>query len=265
MLVLSRKKNESIIVGYEEVRITIVEIRGDKVRLGIQAPRDCPVQREEVFNAINIQGPLWETLLLTLQSQYDDRRGHGLPWADPAGLEQELLFKLPTDGSPKEKLVLYIDPAVSAEQFAQAYNLPVLMSGKSHRIVRRPDRPYLLVLGQDGTGQELPTDLHQVFKAVVDELSIYWNPLLPLELLALAVVCPDILERRGLTAAGMVYAEHPPLSFEGYTGLYDDQFRTAFEAVYVPSLMRLPSGQIRWVIHQGLYEGCGVPTAMHIV
>lgn len=265
MLVLSRKKNESIIVGHEEVRITIVEIRGDKVRLGIQAPRDCPVQREEVFNMINTQRPLWETLLPTLQSQYNDRRGHGLLWADPAGLEQELLFKLPTDGSAKEKLVLYIDPSVSAEQFAQAYNLPVLMSGKSHRIVNRPDWPYLLVLRQDGTEKESPTDLRQVFKAVVDHLTIWWNPLLPLEILALVVQCPDILNRRGLTAAGMVYAEQPPLSLGGHSGLYDDQFRSAFEAVYVPSLVRLPSGQTRWVIHQGLYEGCGFPTAMHVV
>lgn len=51
MLVLSRKKNESIIIG-ENIRIVIVEVRGDKVRLGIEAPGDVPVHRQEVYNAI---------------------------------------------------------------------------------------------------------------------------------------------------------------------------------------------------------------------
>lgn len=51
MLVLSRKKNESIMIG-DDIVITIVEIRGDKVRLGIVAPRDVPVHREEVYEAI---------------------------------------------------------------------------------------------------------------------------------------------------------------------------------------------------------------------
>ncbi len=50
MLVLSRKKNESIMVGDNE--IVVVEIRGDKVRLGIQAPEDVPVHRKEVWLAI---------------------------------------------------------------------------------------------------------------------------------------------------------------------------------------------------------------------
>ncbi len=44
MLVLSRKKNESIIID-ENIVITVVEVRGDKVRLGIQAPREVPIHR----------------------------------------------------------------------------------------------------------------------------------------------------------------------------------------------------------------------------
>lgn len=52
MLVLSRKKNESIVID-NDVVVTIVEIRGDKVRLGIQAPKDRPVHREEVYEAIH--------------------------------------------------------------------------------------------------------------------------------------------------------------------------------------------------------------------
>ena len=51
MLVLSRKKNESIIID-QEIRITVVEIRGDKVRLGIEAPKEVPVHRSEIHEAI---------------------------------------------------------------------------------------------------------------------------------------------------------------------------------------------------------------------
>ena len=52
MLVLSRKKNETIVVD-EHIRITVIEIRGDKVRLGIEAPKELPVHREEVWAEIN--------------------------------------------------------------------------------------------------------------------------------------------------------------------------------------------------------------------
>jgi carbon storage regulator len=51
MLVLSRQKDESIVIG-DDVEITIVDVRGDKVRLGITAPREIPVHRREVYDAI---------------------------------------------------------------------------------------------------------------------------------------------------------------------------------------------------------------------
>ena len=51
MLVLSRQKDESIMIG-DDVEITIVDVRGDKVRLGITAPREIPVHRMEVYKAI---------------------------------------------------------------------------------------------------------------------------------------------------------------------------------------------------------------------
>lgn len=51
MLVLSRKKNESIIIN-NDITIVVVEIRGDKVRLGVEAPKEVPVHRREVYEAI---------------------------------------------------------------------------------------------------------------------------------------------------------------------------------------------------------------------
>jgi carbon storage regulator len=54
MLVLSRKKNESIIIN-DNITVTVIEIRGDKVRLGIEAPKDVSVHRREVYEAIQNQ------------------------------------------------------------------------------------------------------------------------------------------------------------------------------------------------------------------
>jgi carbon storage regulator len=51
MLVLSRQRDESIMIG-DNIVITIVDIRGDKVRLGINAPAEIPVHRQEVYDAI---------------------------------------------------------------------------------------------------------------------------------------------------------------------------------------------------------------------
>jgi carbon storage regulator len=51
MLVLSRQRDESIIIG-DNVVITIVDVRGDKVKLGIEAPKEIPVHRREVYEAI---------------------------------------------------------------------------------------------------------------------------------------------------------------------------------------------------------------------
>jgi carbon storage regulator len=51
MLVLSRKRDEQIVIN-DLITITIVEIRGDKVRLGIEAPADVPVHRREVYEAL---------------------------------------------------------------------------------------------------------------------------------------------------------------------------------------------------------------------
>lgn len=55
MLVLSRKKDEKIMIG-DSITLMVIEIRGDKVRLGIEAPKDVTVHREEVYDAIKRDG-----------------------------------------------------------------------------------------------------------------------------------------------------------------------------------------------------------------
>jgi carbon storage regulator len=61
MLVVSRKKNESLIIN-DDITIVIVEIRGDKVRLGVEAPKEVPVHRREVYDAIRgYSGSGWST------------------------------------------------------------------------------------------------------------------------------------------------------------------------------------------------------------
>ena len=51
MLIVPRKKNESIVIN-NDITIVVVEIRGDKVRLGVEAPKEVPVHRREVYDAI---------------------------------------------------------------------------------------------------------------------------------------------------------------------------------------------------------------------
>jgi carbon storage regulator len=56
MLVLSRKRDERIVIG-DNVVVTVVDVRGNKVRLGIDAPSDVPVHRQEVFDAMRRDKP----------------------------------------------------------------------------------------------------------------------------------------------------------------------------------------------------------------
>jgi carbon storage regulator len=57
MLVLTRKKNESIVIG-DDVKITIVDVRGDQVKLGITAPKNVSVHREEIYLEIQKENQL---------------------------------------------------------------------------------------------------------------------------------------------------------------------------------------------------------------
>jgi carbon storage regulator len=81
VLVLSRKKNESIIIN-DDITVVIVEIRGDQVRLGIEAPKHVPVHRREIYDQI--------------------QKGNGHPKPEP---EPEPAPKIiPDDGHPRRVL-----------------------------------------------------------------------------------------------------------------------------------------------------------------
>ncbi len=75
MLVLSRQRDESIIIG-DNIVVTIVDVRGDKVRLGIEAPREVSVHRREVYEAIQRENKQ------AAQIQLDDARQIGRGPAD---------------------------------------------------------------------------------------------------------------------------------------------------------------------------------------
>lgn len=68
MLVFSRKKNESIVIG-NDIVVMVVEIQGDRVRLGIEAPKTVPVHRQEVYDAIHRKEQ--QTIKENLQNEED--------------------------------------------------------------------------------------------------------------------------------------------------------------------------------------------------
>ncbi len=72
MLVLSRQRDEAIMIG-DEIEITVVDVRGDKVRLGITAPSSVAVHRKEVYEAIQREGGESRTVEGTLTTVDDDR------------------------------------------------------------------------------------------------------------------------------------------------------------------------------------------------
>jgi carbon storage regulator len=78
MLVLTRKSNQSIMIG-DDIEVSVLSIMGEKVRIGIQAPRDIPVFRKEVY--LEIQ---------------QERNGAGSGSDDPRGEVDEALRKLGT-------------------------------------------------------------------------------------------------------------------------------------------------------------------------
>ncbi|MFH0911608.1 MAG: carbon storage regulator CsrA [Planctomycetota bacterium] len=85
MLVLSRRKDETIMIG-DDVEITIVDIKGDTVRLGINAPRVIPVHRKEVYEAI--------------QRENIAAKEQAVPDADTLGALSALIRKKKEQGQP---------------------------------------------------------------------------------------------------------------------------------------------------------------------
>ena len=84
MLVLSRKKDESVVIN-NNIRIVVVEIRGDKVRLGVEAPKEVPVHRSEVYEAIN--GDESDNSITTVNNV--PAISESCKPADPSGLVQD--------------------------------------------------------------------------------------------------------------------------------------------------------------------------------
>ena len=75
MLVLSRQRDESIIIG-DDIVITVVDIRGDKVRLGINAPKSIPVHRQEVYEAIQREKALGSENRIEKSPNASEEIGH---------------------------------------------------------------------------------------------------------------------------------------------------------------------------------------------
>jgi carbon storage regulator len=76
MLVLSRQRDESIIIG-DNIVVTVVDVRGDKVRLGIEAPREVSVHRREVYEAIQRENQQAAKIRLDEARQIGKSSGEG--------------------------------------------------------------------------------------------------------------------------------------------------------------------------------------------
>jgi carbon storage regulator len=85
MLVLSRQRDETIMIG-DDIEITIVDIRGDKVRLGITAPATIPVHRKEVYDAIQRENR--EAARVKMEDLGTLPKGVGKPGSVPPGLHR---------------------------------------------------------------------------------------------------------------------------------------------------------------------------------
>ena len=69
MLVLSRKKKETVLIG-EDIKITIISIEGDKVRLGIEAPSHVSIYRQEIYEAIKAENKEAASVNLTALEEF---------------------------------------------------------------------------------------------------------------------------------------------------------------------------------------------------
>jgi len=92
MLVLSRQRDESIMIG-DDVEITIVDVRGDKVRLGITAPKHIPVHRREIYDAIQRE----KAQKASGEAQAPAGNGEPTPTEEPARKKADKSEKAPQE------------------------------------------------------------------------------------------------------------------------------------------------------------------------
>lgn len=85
MLVLTRRAGESIVVG-NDVTVTVLEVRGDQIRLGIDAPRNVPIHREEVYVQVQAEN---RGAVASAARAADLLRGAGRPRAVPSGPQND--------------------------------------------------------------------------------------------------------------------------------------------------------------------------------
>jgi carbon storage regulator len=155
MLVLSRQKDESIMIG-DDVKITIVDVRGDKVRLGITAPKEIPVHRIEVYEAIQREKMICflssAALFATVPPKHPSLR-----------LRTPMHFNIEILNAPYQGLFVgmekYVEP-VSADGAAPVedfYRLSIFVAGDEHfgaervLFVSRHEgiaRPYFVAAGR---------------------------------------------------------------------------------------------------------------------
>jgi cytosine deaminase len=107
MLVLSRQRDQTIMIG-DDIEITVVDIRGDKVRLGITAPRDVSVHRKEVYEAIRRENRAAATItpvdILSVT-------GPRMPRSEASGFALAESIRLPTYANPESSTM---DPFMRA-------------------------------------------------------------------------------------------------------------------------------------------------------
>jgi len=84
MLVLSRQRDETIMIG-DDIEITVVDIRGDKVRLGISAPSNIPVHRKEVYEAIKRENREAQQIRIEDLDKTKEKQKHLPPPNDSGG------------------------------------------------------------------------------------------------------------------------------------------------------------------------------------
>ena len=125
MLVLSRQRDETIMIG-DDVEITVVDIRGDKVRIGINAPTRIAVHRKEVYDAIKAENLRAATIsdsdmdIVSREVTPSDgpRPGRSAPAQSPQ--------RRPTGGSPSKKRSNYLDWPVRTRSCSRLILWPVL-------------------------------------------------------------------------------------------------------------------------------------------